>query len=204
MSLLDKILYVDIGSSTISWEIDDDYYSVGIKNFQSDAIPQHQTSIIACVANHNLIKYFSNPTIAESKPYKGLIFDYNLQQLGVDRFLGLVAGFEKYPKQDFMLVDIGTFVTIDSVQNGRHIDGGIAPGFYRLQAGKIFVGDDSQKSWKTGTENMLRDYINNRTIDFKGKILMTGGGCEMVEIAKGEYHQNLVIAGLKRYFQYEQ
>jgi pantothenate kinase type III len=38
--------------------------------------------------------------------------------------LGLVAGYDKYPEQDFMLVDIGTFVTLDIVRSKRHIDGG--------------------------------------------------------------------------------
>jgi type III pantothenate kinase len=205
MSLLGKkILYVDIGSSTISWQIDDDYHSIEIENFQTEVLPQHQTSVIACVANHNLIQYFNNPIIAQPKPCQGLIFDYNLEQLGVDRFLGLLAGLEKHPKQDFMLVDIGTFVTIDTVQNGRHIDGGIAPGLKQLQAGKNFAGADSQKSWNIGTENMLRDYINNRAANFKGEVLITGGGCKMIAIKKNECHQNLVITGLKRYFQYEQ
>lgn len=192
-----KNLLVDIGNSNISWKIDDHYYSVSIKDFQNSTIPQHQASTIAYVANYDLIQYFTNPTIVKPKPYKDLVFNYNLEQLGVDRFLGLVAGVKKYPKQDFMLVDIGTFVTIDYVQNGKHIDGGIAPGLHRLQAGKIFAGDDSQKSWKKGTENMFRDYIDKRTTDFKGKILITGGGFNIVDIEQGEYHQNLVIEGLK-------
>ncbi len=190
-------LLVDIGNSNISWKIDDCYNSVNIKNFQVNTIPQHQISAIACVANHELVQHFSNPTIIKPKPYKDLIFDYNLEQLGVDRFLGIVAGYDKYPEQDFMLVDIGTFVTIDSVQNKRHISGSIAPGLYQLQACKTFVGDDSQRSWKIGTENMLRDTIEKRCEAFNGNILITGGGCKMFDIEKYEYHQNLVITGLE-------
>lgn len=198
MSLLDKkTLYVDIGNSTISWKIDDDYHSVEIKDFQSDLISQYHVSIIACVANHDLIRHFINPTIVQPKPYKGIVFDYNLEQLGVDRFLGLVAGVKKYPKQDFMLVDIGTFVTIDIVQNGKHIDGGIAPGLYQLQTSKIFAGDDSKKSWKIGTENMLHDYIAQRCEAFQGKILITGCSKGLADIKQGEYYQNLVIEGLE-------
>ncbi|WXU00668.1 MAG: Type III pantothenate kinase [Catillopecten margaritatus gill symbiont] len=190
-------LFVDIGSSTVSWEIDGNYQSIHIEDFQSDAIPPHQASTIACVANHQLIEHFSNPTIVQPKPLAGIVFGYNLEQLGIDRFLGLVAGFEKYPEHSFMVIDVGTFVTIDSVQNGKHIDGGIAPGLYQLQAGKKFTGNDSQKSWKMGTENMLRDYIDRRTANFKGKILVTGGGQEITHIEQGEYHQNLVIEGLR-------
>ncbi|CAB5494455.1 hypothetical protein THERMOT_2108 [Bathymodiolus thermophilus thioautotrophic gill symbiont] len=190
-------LWVDIGNSSVDWEIGGCYDSVDIKDFQPNVIPQHQVSTIACVANHQLIRHFSNPTIIQPKPYEGLVFDYNLEQLGVDRFLGLVAGYEKYPEQDFMLVDIGTFITIDYVQNNRHIDGGIAPGLYQLQGCKTFVGDDSQRSWRVGTENMLRDTIEKRCDAFDGKILITGGGQAIVDIKQAEYHQNLVIIGLK-------
>lgn len=190
-------LFVDIGNSTVSWKINGDYQSINIEDFQSDVIPPHQTSIIACVANDEIIPQFNNPTIIQPKPFMGIIFDYNLKQLGVDRFLGLVAGFEKYPTQDFMVVDVGTFVTMDSVQNGQHIDGGIAPGLYQLQAGKNFAGNDSQKSWKMGTETMLRDYIQQRCSAFQGKIFITGGKAKTVELEQGEYHQNLVIAGME-------
>ena len=190
-------LFIDIGNSNISWKIGDCYSSVDIKDFQVSAIPQHQISTIACVANHELIQHFSNPTIIKPKPYKDLVFDYNLAQLGVDRFLGLVAGYDKYPEQDFMLVDIGTFVTIDIVHSKRHIDGGIAPGLQQLQGCKTFIGKDSQRSWRLGTENMLRDTIEKRCEVFTGKILMTGGNQKMLNIKQGEYHQNLVITGLE-------
>ena len=190
-------LWVDIGNSKVNWEIDGCYGGVDIKDFQPSIIPQHQASIIACVANRQFISYFSNPTIVNPKPYKSLVFDYNLEQLGVDRFLGLVAGYEKYPEQDFMLVDIGTFVTIDIVCGKRHIDGGIAPGLEQLQKCKNFSGDDSRKSWRMGTENMLRDTVKKRCDGFNGKILITGGGQAIVDIKQAEYHQNLVIIGLK-------
>ncbi len=198
MSLLDKkTLFVDIGSSNIDWRIDECYKSVNIQDFQPSVIPQHQVSIIACVENHDIIKYFFNPIIVKPKPHRDLYFDYDLAQLGVDRFLGIVAGYDRHPEQDFMLVDIGTFVTIDKVRDKRHIDGGIAPGLFRLQACKTFIGKDSQKSWHLGTRHMLRDMIAKRCGAFDGKILITGGGQQIINIEEGEYYQNLVIEGLK-------
>jgi hypothetical protein len=71
-------LWVDIGNSSVDWEIGSCYDSVDIKDFQPSVIPQHHTSTIACVANHQLIQHFSNPTIVKPKSYKGLVFDYNL------------------------------------------------------------------------------------------------------------------------------
>ncbi len=194
---MQNFLFVDIGTSSISWEINGCYNSVNVGDFQPSAIPQHQASIVACVANYDMIQYFSNPVVVSPKPYKGLDFDYNLKQLGVDRFLGVVAGYDKYPEQDFMLVDIGTFVTIDIVRSQQHIDGGIAPGLHRLQACKNFTGEDSQRSWRLGTQNMLSDTLEKRCETFDGKILITGGGQQIVSIEKGEYYQNLVIEGLK-------
>lgn len=196
--LLDSlILLVDIGNGTISWEIDGCYTRVNIEEFQPNSVPKHHSSRISCVANHALIQYFSNPTIIKPFAYKGLIFDYNLEQLGADRFLGIVAGVEKYKQQDFMLIDIGTFVTIDFVKNNRHIDGGIAPGLLQLQQIHKFEGDNSQKSWKMGVENMLCDYIKRRCDEFQGEILITGGNQQVVNIEQAEYCQNLVITGLK-------
>ncbi|KAA0445925.1 MAG: type III pantothenate kinase [Candidatus Thioglobus sp.] len=192
-----KNLLVDIGNSSVSWEFDGNYDSVYIENFSAEKLPKHQLSTISCVANYDLIEQFTNPTIIKPKAFAGVIFDYNLEQFGVDRFLGLMAGADIHPQQDFMLVDIGTFVTIDLVQNGKHIDGGIAPGLALLQASKNFKGADSKKSWKMGTQNMLRDYIIGRWNGFKGAILLTGGDKELVQIKQGEYYQNLVIEGLK-------
>jgi pantothenate kinase type III len=48
-----------------------------------------------------------------------------------------------------------------------------------------------------GTENMLRDTVKKRCDGFNGKILITGGGQAIVDIKQAEYHQNLVIIGLK-------
>lgn len=194
---MQQSLFIDIGTSNIDWEINGRYNSVNIKDFQVSAIPQHHNSVIACVANHDIIQHFSNPTIVKPESYQDLSFDYHLEQLGVDRFLAIVAGYDKYPEQDFMLVDIGTFLTIDTVLNKHHIDGGIAPGLYQLQACKIFTGKDSQKSWRLGTQNMLHDTIKKRCEAFDGKILITGGGQQIINIEKGEYYQNLVIEGLK-------
>jgi hypothetical protein len=44
-------LWVDIGNSSVDWEIGSCYDSVDIKDFQPSVIPQHHTSTIACVAN---------------------------------------------------------------------------------------------------------------------------------------------------------
>jgi pantothenate kinase type III len=52
----------------------------------------------------------TKPIIIKPNPYKDLVFDYNLEQLGVDRFLGLVAGYDKYPEQNFMFFPTDTAI----------------------------------------------------------------------------------------------
>lgn len=189
-------LLVDIGNSNINWRIAEHYHSTKIADFDANLIPPHKSCLISCVAHFELIEAFKNPRIIKPKPYKNLSFDYDLTQLGVDRFLAIIAAFEAYPEQDLMIMDIGTFVTIDYIRNHQHSSGGIAPGLQLLTQTHHFSGADSQAAWRLGTQNLLQAYIKDRLSYFKGKILITGGGQQFIKLHKVVYHQNLVIQGL--------
>lgn len=189
-------LLVDIGNSNISWRIGQTYQSTPIADFDPNTLPAYQRCFISCVGAFEWLKVFKNPQIVKPKLYKNLSFDYDLTQLGADRFLAIIAAFEQYGAQDLMIIDIGTFVTIDYIHHHQHSSGGIAPGLQLLRKTHQFSGDDSQSAWRLGTQNLLHSYIKDRVAGFKGKILITGGGQQIYKSNKVDYHQNLVIQGL--------
>ncbi len=68
---------------------------------------------------------------AASASALGVINGYDTPgQLGVDRWLALVAVREEIPDRDCLVVDCGTAITIDGItRDGRHLGGTILPGF---------------------------------------------------------------------------
>ncbi len=197
MSQSRQTLLVDIGNSMLCWSLGGKYDCVPVESFAADLMPVYERALVSCVAHSRLLPLFNNAIIIKPKPYKNIKFHYDLAELGSDRFLAIVAGFEKYPTQDLMIIDIGTFVTIDCIKNQQHISLGIAPGLKKLKNICNFLGIDSRNAWKIGTEEMFQSYIKNKVQSFKGKILITGGGQDGVKINHAEYQQNLVIQGLE-------
>lgn len=53
--------------------------------------------------------------------------------MGVDRWLAMLACMQKSQMQTFLTVDIGTAMTIDAVHKGQHIGGWIVPGITLLR-----------------------------------------------------------------------
>ena len=75
-------------------------------------------------------KYFSlNPLIVGPGVKTGMpIFYDNPKEVGADRIVNAVAGYEKY-KQDLIIVDFGTATTFDYVSaRGEYMGGCITPG----------------------------------------------------------------------------
>ena len=190
-------LLVDIGNSNIHWSLDDDYLSIAIEDFKPSLIPAHQSALVSCVAHDALISNFNNTTIIRAQAYKGLAFSYDFKQLGTDRFLAIIAAYEAFPAQTVMVIDVGTFVTIDVIQHNQHKSIGIAPGLGQLKQIRQFQGDDSQNAWTAGIQDMFMGYIEKHCAAFKGKILITGGGQNILNINGACNYQNLTIQGLK-------
>lgn len=93
--------------------------------------------IISCVVPPMLnileplcLKYFNlKPLIVGPGVKTGMpIFYDNPKEVGADRIVNAVAGFEKY-KRDLIIVDFGTATTFDYVSNkGEYMGGCISPG----------------------------------------------------------------------------
>lgn len=64
-----------------------------------------------------------------------LASDYALDQLGVDRYLALLAARARQRSRPMLVVDCGTAVTLDRLEaDGRHSGGVIAPGLEMMRA----------------------------------------------------------------------
>jgi pantothenate kinase type III len=212
---LTNTLLVDVGNTNTKLRTQSKDIIIANNNLDTSLIPEHKNSIISCVADTKLIDNFNNPTLAIPQKYKDIEFNYNLQELGVDRYLAIIAGYNLYPNKDIMIIDIGTFITIETLSvNNQYFDGvqyfsgGIAPGFDTLKSSYKFNGEDSQLNVELGLANMIIAYvsysINNSGCD---DILITGGSWVFFEQAVLElcsqnniiYHDNLVLDGLKFY-----
>jgi type III pantothenate kinase len=134
-----------------------------------------QDIIISCVVPPmlNILeplcqKYFNiKPLIVGPGVKTGMpIFYDNPKEVGADRIVNAVAGYEKY-KQDLIIVDFGTATTFDYVSNkGEYMGGCIAPGIMissealferaaklprvELSKPKSIVGKDTVSSMQAG------------------------------------------------------
>ncbi len=164
------------------------------------------------------------PTVLKSAvAWRGLTNGYrNPQQLGVDRWLGLVAGWVR-TQDAFCLIDCGTAITIDYVdQRGEHQGGVIFPGvgstLERLleRAPHLKLGEEAHRQRLLGrsTEEGLRDVEEAGAVEAVRQllwqmeqqygscsILLTGGDAErllsMLSLQTG-YFPDLVLEGVLR------
>jgi type III pantothenate kinase len=156
-----------------------DEYGMLIYNlYKTSRIDSHKTIkdiIISCVVPPmlNILeplcqKYFNvKPLIVGPGVKTGMsIFYDNPKEVGADRIVNAVAGFEKY-KQDLIIVDFGTATTFDYVsRKGEYMGGCIAPGIMissealferaaklprvELSKPKTVVGKDTVSSMQAG------------------------------------------------------
>ena len=89
------------------------------------------TSLIQSICADNNVQLF----IAETqKSAFGLKNSYSTpSNMGVDRWLAMLACMHKSQSKTFLVVDIGTAMTVDAVQNGIHLGGWIVPGLSLLK-----------------------------------------------------------------------
>jgi type III pantothenate kinase len=198
-------LLVDIGNSNIKLRIDNNNQIISLSDFNKQILPAHTRAIISDVSASNLYTQFNNPILIKAKAYKDLKFNYDLSQLGVDRYLAIIATYELFGADKALIIDIGSAITIDKIENRIHTSLGIAPGLLRLRSTFSFNGKESKTAFDIGTLNMLKDYIlSTISRHSKYQTIITGGGQELINISDKNinYKPNLVLDGLKFYTNY--
>lgn len=134
-------LYIDIGNTRAKSALDDNgkFKSVEVS---TDLLKSGQVSqvVAAAVGSRDLLDSIF-PTIQDLKlPFLelqtsekacGVTNSYTSpKNLGVDRWLTLIAAHSLYPNRSVLIVDAGTALTVDILDpSGLHLGGWIVPGF---------------------------------------------------------------------------
>ena len=146
------------------------------------------------------------------------------EQLGVDRWLVIIAAAIKYPHTNTLIIDAGTATTVDLVKaNGQHCGGWILPGINSMM--KSLITDTAKVKFQYSKPSLTfgdntSDNVNNacwaatigtikmairestehcQTLD---NILLTGGNAEKISSLLDVPHtveSNLVFIGLKEF-----
>jgi len=152
------LLVIDIGNTNIVFGVFDDEklvnhwrlstalnktvdeYAILLSSliyFEKIKLSDIESAIISCVVPPLLIPFeilcrryiFIKPIIVEPGIKTGMPIQYdNPQEVGADRIVNAVAGYEKH-KKSLIIVDFGTATTFDYISpKGDYMGGAIAPG----------------------------------------------------------------------------
>ena len=238
-------LLIDVGNSTIAWGTELQGEILSIDNFKyhkDDIVSQLQESIklsekpsavlLSCVASDeiiNMLKQWAEEQwqldiwqAAVTTHFKQLENSYaDVQQMGVDRWLAMIAAWEKH-KKALCIVDCGTALTIDIINDeGKHLGGYIAPGVEMMQQALISNTDrikvpvsknvtitcakDTQSAINNGASLALISMIDRSVEIYKQQLkkepmcIITGGMAEQIKPllnTQFELEKELVLRGL--------
>jgi len=216
---MSSFVYLDIGNSNTKWKYKETYFELPTSQFKLDKLPKSSKIWLSNVSRDFFIDDFSNIFVVESqRKYKSLTNSYKEPKLlGSDRWLAMIASYEKSNKSSFITIDIGSAMTIDVVDSlGNHQGGLIFPGLQKIRqsfdnfplsdCNNIHIlGDSTQEAWSIGTLALLVNSINLKVNQLMSefidaRIFITGGG--FMEVKKllnfpYVYQKNLVLDGLE-------
>jgi len=238
-------LLLDIGNSSVNWasEKESKFLSQGSflydkNNFESSlqeniSITNNTSKILVSnvagldifnslnswVEKHGVLELWESSV---EKKFKGLKTSYTkTEQMGIDRWLSMVACWEKY-KSSLCIVSCGTALTIDSIDyEGNHLGGYILPGIELMQKSliknteninfsinhepSIDYASDTKTAVNNGAFLSLVSSINYAVNKLKlelgdaPKCVIYGGNAPLMKPLleqKFEYEPNLVLYGL--------
>ena len=190
-------------------------------------------SIISSVKDqldHQLLKKYNLFQLTHLTPVP-LLLDYKTPEtLGIDRIAAAVAAKIAHPKTNVLIIDMGTCITIDLVnQEGNYLGGSISPGLkMRFEALNHFTGrlplvklkkehlkltgDSTESSIMSGVHNGVQHEIKGLINDYMAqysdlKIVLTGGDAELFDIEPKNCifaDKFLVLKGLNEILNYNE
>ena len=222
-------IFIDIGNSAIKWRTkESNVYSKNVNEFSLTTLPQADTAWVSAVANLHIVDdlgtHFDRVNLIPSqKKFNNLNISYDdSTSLGSDRFFAMIGAITYYPKKPLLIIDIGTAMTFDVInQDGYHQGGLIMPGlevlrksFLKFETTDVSTNIDGLASkttdaWKSGTKAMLFSSINDQIEKFNdmfsdGIVTICGGLVNEIknELPKSvQIFDNLVLDGLECYSQ---
>jgi len=128
----------------------------------------------------------------------GVVNSYaDFSQLGIDRWLAMIAGFNhkvRLPGEAVCVIDCGTAVTLDVVDSkGCHLGGLIAPGLAMMQSMLMReTGNIDPFNVSKGVSNMCLERATGAAVSQGCAQLLVGGLDEMISRYSGEQEQNMI------------
>ena len=217
-------LYIDIGNTAVKWLFNGEYQSVLVADFSIDLLPQASRVHVSCVGDKSVLGSLDNTTFVRSQAtFASFKSAYDSpQDLGIDRFLAMIAAIDQQPNQNILIIDVGSACTVDLVlASGEHQGGLIMPGLgvlrrsfdqFSSQSKNITLeslASNTIDGWEYGTSQMLMSVITAQIENHQSKlgelqVLLTGGDAKMVAYRLNQsviIKQNLVLEGLALYAQ---
>ena len=220
-------LFVDIGHSAVKWRtLDSEVFSQGVEKFSEKSLPDSQSVWLSAVAHPHIVEtinmkfsdvevvkplsHFGSLTIAYKKPL----------DLGSDRFLAMLGALKHFPDRNLLIIDAGSALTIDVVNNsGGHQGGLIMPGLEAIRGSFAKFATNNQslnsstlksntnEAWLSGTQAMFISSIKEQITTYEteqpeGIVTLTGGSAKSLISELPEtvnYFDNLVLDGLESY-----
>jgi type III pantothenate kinase len=212
-----------IGSSIPNAEINPNAL---IQLWQTTPSPEH--IVISCVSANRLFdlvvsainKLWPGSAILRAKSMASALGVVNAypepENLGIDRWLGMVASFYRYRKA-FCLVGCGTAITVDVVDDsGKHLGGLISPGLRLMKAAlanntanlgldetiySFGLAKNTAAAIHNGTLSAACGLIERTLINLPDnlQLILTGGDADLIAIhlaKSARIEPDLVLRGL--------
>lgn len=237
------ILEMDVGNSRLKWRIfNDDPLSViieksytfkpswieklaqNLKKYQND-IRLVRASVVNNLETRNQLSTLINDVLGVPiffaqvvKCCAGVTVAYQEpSRLGVDRWLAMLAAHNRFSEKIKIIIDSGTALTIDVVDNnGFHLGGYILPGLEMMESAlqngtSITLNTHQKREFKLGCSTfecvnnglfvMQCALIDKVVSQFKGSVVLFTGGAikpvyDYLNYKNGHFLKNLVLDGL--------
>ena len=162
--------------------------------------------------------------IKKSKLKKFIDTSVNINQLGADRLINVLAASKLYSKiNNFIIVDLGTATTLDLVKNNKYFGGIILPGVktsyanlvnlasgikkMKFQQSTKIIGKDTQGAllagYNTGYKLLIESYIQLLQNKYRNKfkVIFTGGYASNIlnKQSKFTYKEDITLLGISYY-----
>ena len=222
-------LFIDIGNSAVKWRTcDSEVFTEGVDLFSLKLLPKADLVWVSAVAHLSIIEEikanFGSVNLVEPlKQYGKLTLSYDdPSKFGVDRFLAMLGTLERFSNLPLLVIDAGSAVTFDIIDNkGIHQGGLIMPGiralresFAKFSTNDLSINTSELKNttegaWQSGTHAMLVSAVNSQIHNFElkypdGVITICGGIVKEIikELSVSvKSFDNLVLDGLESYSQ---
>ncbi|RZD21467.1 type III pantothenate kinase [Pseudoalteromonas sp. MEBiC 03485] len=196
-------LLVDVGNTAIKAVLFD---GKGYQACELSNLPWSQIKelVYACVGSAELLK----PLLAQAQQHAVPYFEAEVtaklamltcayqqfQNLGIDRWLAVIAAYVEYPQQNCIIIDAGTATTIDVLnKEGAHLGGWILPGLdlmtSSLTQNTQRVFDDKQIPFTTDLGRNTPNGLKN------GAMVATLGAIELAKQHLNQQDCQLLFAG---------